>query len=1508
MEEYDPGSDTWAAKASMPFAKRHLEVQVSEGKLFAMGGYFGIATNFVEVYDFLTDEWAQTDAMTTARESFASAVVSDSIYVFGGQNSSIISSGEVFVAAQPLSPSGIVATGGDGFVDLIWDQNADTDIFQYAIFRSLSSGFTPGPSDSIGRTLSPDTTFTDSSVLNNTFYFYKLSVIDTNFNVSVFSSEVSAFPRDTITPATPQNFIAQPDDKNINLSWSANSEADLKQYIVYRNLSTGFSPTSGDSLTRILKPDSTFIDSNLTNGATYFYILSAVDSSLNESGFTSEVSATPVDTSAPAAPQNLIATGKNESVQLTWNLSTEPDLLRYNLYRSLTNGFSPSSSDSLSVISPADTVFLDSTVTVGIVYHYKVSALDSSGNESAFSNQATAVPIDTVAPAAPQNITVTAGERLLDVSWSANTEADVDHYIVYRSLVNGFTPNSSDSLTLVSAPDTTYRDLAIIVDSTFYYRISAVDTASNESSFSLQASNAPFDSTAPAVPQNLIAVGGGGIITLDWDTNTEADLLQYTVYRSTSQGFSPTPGDSLTRIFPPTTTHIDSTVTPDITYYYVLSALDSFNQESNFSNEASATAFDPTPPADPVNLIASAGNGQIDLVWDRITDPDLLMYVIYRSITNGFSPASSDSITIVIQPDTTYTDNDVVNGQTYYYRIAAVDSLFNYSGFSNEATATPVALQSYPWQTKTPITTGRREPVAGVLGGRIYIVGGRIGNQNNQFTLELEEYDPAGDSLTIKTSMLTDREDFAGAVITDRFFIIGGRDGNTRLDRLEAYKATTDTWETLTSMTSIRRDLAAVVVADKLYAIGGRRNNNAVRDDIEEYDPLTNTWTTRTVMPTLRWGLAAAAVNDKIYAIGGDNGTVLSTVEEYDPSTDTWTTKTSMPTPRRNLSANTIAGRIYAIGGEDDAGYFNIVEIYDPATDIWTTGDSMFTARSEFATAVVNDIKLYAIGGYDGTTNFAVNEEYNPPPWQPLNLAADVQASQVDLNWDANIEPDLSYYTIYRSTSDGFTATVNDVVGRVSKENTTFADDTVLPTTTYFYRLSAVDSVGQESDSLSTQVSVTTPNLALSLGTIDSILTNGDTLTIPLTFFGNFSNSGVTSFQYTISYDSLQLNFLFVDTTGFGNSVTLFSNASLGELKIAAVVEDTLKGTNKVMNLVFEVDDDARRDTSTIQVTEAFLNEGTPAIDKTSTTFIVHPRYGDVSGNNSITSFDASLVLQNVVGLETFSTGRSEKADVTFNGSVTALDAFFILLRAANLISSFPVEDSLTSKVSVNFDETKNRITRSVLVDNEKGELTLQIDAESAKSISSIYLDLDFDKTRLSFEGVYVSERYIRYIRVENIDDGNLKLAMTGVPAVDIAGNIMKVRFSLKNRTGDINSDLLTINKLEINDIDFSSGVLDNDRANIPAFYELKQNYPNPFNPETTIMYQIPNSSYVIIKIFNILGQEVRTLVNKELTAGYYSERWDGRNEYGITVSPGVYLYRIKAGSFVRTMKMVIVK
>ncbi len=101
-------------------------------------------------------------------------------------------------------------------------------------------------------------------------------------------------------------------------------------------------------------------------------------------------------------------------------------------------------------------------------------------------------------------------------------------------------------------------------------------------------------------------------------------------------------------------------------------------------------------------------------------------------------------------------------------------------------------------------------------------------------------------------------------------------------------------------------------------------------------------------------------------------------------------------------------------------------------------------------------------------------------------------------------------------------------------------------------------------------------------------------------------------------------------------------------------------------------------------------------------------------------------------------------------------------------------------------------------------------------------------------------------------------------------------------------------------------------RVNLPKAFSLGQNYPNPFNPSTTIAYDIPDNQAgtvaVQLKVYNVRGQVVKTLVNSDKDAGHYVVQWDGRTENGEHVSSGVYFYRIKAGDFVTTRKMVLLK
>jgi hypothetical protein len=109
--------------------------------------------------------------------------------------------------------------------------------------------------------------------------------------------------------------------------------------------------------------------------------------------------------------------------------------------------------------------------------------------------------------------------------------------------------------------------------------------------------------------------------------------------------------------------------------------------------------------------------------------------------------------------------------------------------------------------------------------------------------------------------------------------------------------------------------------------------------------------------------------------------------------------------------------------------------------------------------------------------------------------------------------------------------------------------------------------------------------------------------------------------------------------------------------------------------------------------------------------------------------------------------------------------------------------------------------------------------------------------------------------------------------------------------------------------VDYKTVVTDdNVGPSLPARFHLQQNYPNPFNPSTTFQYHLPVSAHVHLVIHDILGQHLKTLVNKKLGAGYYEMTWDATNTAGDKLSSGIYLCTFRGGDYSKTIKMLLLK
>ena len=189
----------------------------------------------------------------------------------------------------------------------------------------------------------------------------------------------------------------------------------------------------------------------------------------------------------------------------------------------------------------------------------------------------------------------------------------------------------------------------------------------------------------------------------------------------------------------------------------------------------------------------------------------------------------------------------------------------------------------------------------------------------------------------------------------------------------------------------------------------------------------------------------------------------------------------------------------------------------------------------------------------------------------------------------------------------------------------------------------------------------------------------------------------------------------------------------------------------------------------------------------------------------------------------------------------------------------------------------------------------------------------------MPLRGVLVQARLGEDVEVNAVTDINGEYVMDGLPAGDyvveatgagyadgyFGGTSPETATMVSVGNGEDASEV----NMNLDEDNVTSVEEDGGGTLIPDTFDLSQNYPNPFNPETAIKYQISQASVVTLKIFNLLGQQVRTLVNKQQVAGAYTARWDGKDDFGRQVASGIYIYQIKAGdNFKKSRRMLLLK
>src|SRR5262249_35921386 len=281
---------------------------------------------------------------------------------------------------------------------------------------------------------------------------------------------------------------------------SSNGGSAVTGYRVYRGTTSG-----GETLFTTLGNVTSWTDTSVTNGTTYYYKVSAVNA-VGESVASNELSAMPATT---PGPPTLTGAVPGNSVTLTWTPPTNTGgggITGSKIYRGTTSG-----GETPLITVGNITTYTDETTTYGTTYYYEVSALTSAG-EGPRSNEMSATPI--VAPSAPTLNSANAGNGSVALAWSApssNGGSAITGYKVYRGLSSG-----GETLLTTLGNVSGWTDTGASNGTTYYYKVSAVNAA-GESVASNELSATPSAPlTAPSAPTLNSASGGNSSVALSW--------------------------------------------------------------------------------------------------------------------------------------------------------------------------------------------------------------------------------------------------------------------------------------------------------------------------------------------------------------------------------------------------------------------------------------------------------------------------------------------------------------------------------------------------------------------------------------------------------------------------------------------------------------------------------------------------------------------------------------------------------------------------------------------------------------------------------------------------------------------------------------------------------------------------------------------------------------------------------------------------------------------------------
>ncbi len=417
-----------------------------------------------------------------------------------------------------------------------------------------------------------------------------------------------------------------------------------------------------------------------TSGETYRYRIVIVDD--QEKVLQTIEKEVMITERIPHTPEKVQYHQRQHSVVMEWDYphwqpGIEDMTVQFYVYRKSPGGSYHRLSDK--ILLRLDNVthqYIDTRVEIGKEYTYKMTAVDASGVESKSSEEVTIKVKDIIAPAPPVGLVAMPAENEVELVWNLSPELDIHGYKVYRW--KGVEEDSviiSEKNILFDQPH--FIDMTCVSGQQYYYAVSALDTAGNESKHSNRMAAFPTDRTPPGIPQNLEAIVKDNVVTLSWVAPEDEDILGYRITRGLSEDrhhqvyLTPDPIKNTNYV---DQGEADHKIVPGQRYCYSVAALDTL---WHYGKQAYVWVAVPDnePPAPPGAIIIENDQGTaFTLQWNSSPSLDISGYLVYRG-----SGSDIDSIGYFPSMARKFRDTDLSKGKEYFYHIIALDTVGNQS-------------------------------------------------------------------------------------------------------------------------------------------------------------------------------------------------------------------------------------------------------------------------------------------------------------------------------------------------------------------------------------------------------------------------------------------------------------------------------------------------------------------------------------------------------------------------------------------------------------------------------------------------------------------------------------------------------------------------------------------------------------------------------------------------------------------------------------------------------------